>query len=365
MIKRINFIRLRSGRAIGHGCPCFLVAEIGNNHQGEMELAREMVRRAAAAGADAVKFQKRDVEALLTRAGREAPYTGVNSFGPTYGEHRLALELSIEQMAELKELAESLGLVFFASTWDLPSLDQILGLDVDVLKICSADLVNVPLLRAAGRNGVPVILSTGMSSFEDIDTAVAELRNFHDNVVLLHCNSSYPCPDEQIALPAMESLRERYGLPVGYSGHERGLGPSVAAAALGACVVERHVTLDKTMKGTDHKASLTLDEFGVMAGMIREVERAVAVKGKKVFPEEQGAAKKLRKCIVFSRDLPAGHVLAEADLTTRSPKVGVSPVHWDEVVGATLNCPVQHEEPLQWDMISVAPGAEASAAASS
>ena len=364
MMKRINSIRLRSGRVIGHGHPCFLVAEIGNNHQGEMELARDMVRKAALAGADAVKFQKRDMEALLTRAGREAPYTGVNSFGATYGEHRLALELSIEQMAELKTLAESLGLIFFASTWDLPSLDQVLGLDVDVLKICSADLVNVPLLRVAGRDGVPVILSTGMSSFEDIDTAVAELRNFHDNVVLLHCNSSYPCPDEQIALPAMESLRERYGLPVGYSGHERGLGPSVAAAALGACVVERHVTLDKTLKGTDHKASLTFEEFAAMAAMIREVERAMQVKGKKVFPDEQGAAKKLRKCIVFSRDLPAGHVLVPADLTTRSPRMGVSPIHWDEVLGGTLKRPVKHEEPLQWDLISL-PGAECSSLATS
>ena len=346
-------ITLRSGAAIGRRQPCFIVAEIGNNHQGEFDVARQMIDEAARAGVQAVKFQKRDMEALLTREGRAAPYTGCNSFGPTYGEHRNALELSIDQMARLKEYSESLGLVFFASAWDEPSLRQILDLDVDLLKVCSADLVNVPLVRKYARAGIPIILSTGMSTLEDIDVAVAEIRACHDDLVLLHCNSTYPCPEDQIGLPVMDALRERYGLPVGYSGHEKGIGPSVGAAALGACVVERHFTLDKSLKGTDHQASLEPRELARMVTMIREVERAMGVRGKKVFPEEQAAAKKLRKCIVFSRDLPAGHVLTEADLTTRSPRVGVSPVHWDEVVGATLNRPVKHEEPVQWDTLSL------------
>ena len=347
-------ITLHSGITIGLGHPCFVVAEIGNNHQGEFEVAKQMIDEAAKAGVQAVKFQKRDMEALLTREGRAAPYTGCNSFGPTYGEHRNALELSIEQMASLKDYSESKGLVFFASAWDDPSLKQILGLDVEVLKICSADLVNVPLVRKYAASRIPIILSTGMSSLEDIDVALAEIRAYHDEVVLLHCNSTYPCPEDQIGLPVMDALRERYGLPVGYSGHEQGIGPSVGAVALGACVVERHFTLDKTLKGTDHQASLEPAELARMVTMIREVERAMCVKGKKVFPEEQTAAKKLRKCIVFSRDLPAGHVLTEADLTTRSPRVGVSPVHWDEVVGATLKRPVKHEEPIQWDTLSLA-----------
>ena len=346
-------ITLRSGVTIGLGHPCFIVAEIGNNHQGEFEVAKRMIDEASKAGVQAVKFQKRDMEALLTREGRAAPYTGCNSFGPTYGEHRNALELSIDQMAELKEYSESKGLVFFASAWDDPSLKQILGLDVELLKICSADLVNVPLVRKYAAARIPIILSTGMSSLEDIDVALAEIRGHHDEVVLLHCNSTYPCPEDQIGLPVMDALRERYGLPVGYSGHEQGIGPSVGSAALGACVVERHFTLDKTLKGTDHQASLEPGELARMVVMIREVERAMCVKGKKVFPEEQAAAKKLRKCIVFSRDLPAGHVLTEADLTTRSPRVGVSPVHWDEVVGASLKNPVKHEEPVQWDTLTI------------
>ena len=357
-------ITLRSGRCIGLGHPCFIVAEVGNNHQGDMELARQMVREAAKAGVDAVKFQKRHLESLLTRAGREAPYTGPNSFGPTYGAHRLALELSAAQMAELKALSESLGLVFFASAWDEVSLDEMLELDVELMKVCSADLVNLPLLRKVVATKLPVIISTGMSSLDEIDAAVALVRDTHDELVILHCNSSYPCAVEQIGLPVMETLRERYGVPIGYSGHERGLAPSVAAVALGACVVERHFTLDKTQVGTDHKASLEPAELAELVAMIREVEATLIVKGKIVFPEEQAAAKKLRKGLVFSRDLPAGHVLTSADITTRSPLDGISPVHWDEVLGAGLNRSVKHEEPLQWETL-VLPGVRLSAVSSS
>jgi len=360
----IPHISLRSGRKIGTGHPCFIVAEVGNNHQGSMDNARLMIREAAKAGVDGVKFQKRHLESLLTRSGREAPYTGANSFGPTYGAHRLALELSAADMAELKTLAESLGLVFFASAWDEVSLGEMLALDVELMKVCSADLVNLPLLRRVAASDLPVILSTGMSTLEEIDAAIAVVRTRHEDIVVLHCNSSYPCSPEQIGLPVMDTLRERYGVPVGYSGHERGLAPSVAAVALGACVVERHFTLDKTQVGTDHKASLEPAELANLVAMIREVEATLIVKGKIVFPEEQAAAKKLRKGLVFSRDLPAGHVLTPADLTTRSPLDGVSPVHWDEVLGAVLRRPVKLEEPVQWETLSQ-PGVEPRAASSS
>lgn len=348
-------IRLESGRRIGPDAPCFIVAEIGNNHQGELSLARDMVHAAAQAGADAVKLQKRDMDALFTRAGREAPYTGANSFGPTYGEHRLALELDMDAMAELKELAESLGLVFFASAWDLASARQMLDLGMELFKVCSADLVNIPLLRMVGENGVPVIMSTGMSDFEDIDTAVAELRSWHNNIVLLHCNSSYPCPDANIALPVMAQLRRRHGLPVGYSGHESGLGPSVAAAGLGACVVERHFTLDRAMRGTDHKASLEPEDFARMSAMIREVEAAMSQQGKVVYPEERASAAKLRKSIVFTRDLPAGHVVGHADITVKCPGTGISPVQWDQVLGARLRRGVLCEELVDWKALAPKP----------
>jgi len=284
-----NAVILSSDKAIGHDHPVFLVAEIGNNHQGEVETALEMIQEAARCGVDAVKLQKRNTQALLTREGCATPYRGPNSFGPTYGLHRDALELDLEEMARVKALAEELGLVFFASAWDAPSLLQMAELGLELIKIPSADMGCIPLLRQAAALDVPVILSTGMNRLPEIDTAVAELRSYHDNIIVLHCNSTYPCPEDRIGLPVIQQLRQRYKLPVGYSGHEQGLGPSVAAAALGACVVERHFTLDKSQKGTDHKASLEPAEMAALVRMVREVERAMELKEKQVCPSEVAA----------------------------------------------------------------------------
>lgn len=351
-------IRLAGGRGIGPGYPCFIVAEIGNNHQGELSVAKEMVHAAAQAGADAVKFQKRDMDSLFTRAGREAPYGGKNSFGTTYGEHRLALELDMAAMAELKALSESLGLVFFASAWDLESAREMLDLGMEIFKVCSADVVNVPLLRLVGKTGVPVVMSTGMSDWHDVDVAVAEMRRFHDKIILLHCNSSYPCPDEQVGLPVLSELAARYKLPIGYSGHEAGLGPSIASVALGACLVERHFTLDRAQRGTDHQASLEPTAFAQLCAMIREVEGAMLLTEKRVCPTERASADKLRKSIVFARDLPAGHVLGPADITLKCPGTGISPVHFDAVLGARLIRSVAWEEMLDWEQLVLAPAQE-------
>lgn len=350
-------IHLDCGKRIGRDHPVFLVAEIGCNHQGDMQTAMRMIEEAAKAGADAVKFQKRNIRALFTEEGYSRPYTGTDSFGPSYGRHREALELSLDELAALKQYAESHGLVFFASVWDIPSLEDILSLGVELIKIPSADLVNLPLLRRAAESGVPLVLSTGMSDIEDIDVAVAEILPFHDKVVLLHCNSSYPCPDEETAVPVMDLLYKRYGLPTGYSGHEKGLGPSLAAVArgacgaCGACMVERHFTLDKTLPGTDHKASLTPDEFSMLSGLAREIEASLAKKTKEVTPAEKKCAAKLRKSIVFSRDLPAGHVLEEADLTLKCPGDGVSPLMLDRVAGSILKKSVRHDALFDWDMV--------------
>ena len=346
-------IRLASGRRIGHGEPCFLVAEIGNNHQGELALAREMVHAAAASGADAAKFQKRDMAAQFTQAGLSAPYGGANSFGSTYGEHRLALELSLDAMAELKALSESLGLVFFASAWDAVSAREMLDLGMELYKVCSADVVNIPMLRLVGEAGVPVVMSTGMSLWPDIDVAVAEMRRYHERIVLLHCNSSYPCPDELVGLPVMHARARRYGLPVGYSGHEAGLGPSVAAAVLGACMVERHFTLDRTQRGTDHQASLEPDDLALMVRMIREVERAMGVAEKRVTPHEAAMAVKLRKSLVAARDLAAGTVLAPDDLTVKSPGDGLSPELWDAVIGNALTVALPRDGQLLPAMLAM------------
>ena len=342
-------IRIASGRRIGPEEPCFIVAEIGNNHQGDLSIARDMVYAAAAAGADGVKFQKRNMDCLFTRAGKEASYGGKHSFGATSGEHRLALELDMDAMAELKALSEKLGMVFFASAWDMVSAREMLELGMEIFKVCSADLVNIPLLRLVGESGAPVIMSTGMSDWQDVDVAVAEMRRYHEDIVLLHCNSSYPCPDELVGLPVMLSMAKRYGVPVGYSGHETGLGPSIAAVAMGACVVERHFTLDRSQRGTDHQASLEPGHFAGLCAMIRETEAAMRLRKKQVCSTERSSAAKLRKSIVFARDLPAGHVLCQADITVKCPGTGISPVHWDEVLGSRLARSVMCEEQVDWD----------------
>ncbi len=352
LVPKPKTVRLRSGLEIGEGRPCFVVAEIGNNHQGDILIARDMLHAAAESQVNAVKFQKRDNCALLTKEGLNAPYNGPNSFGKSYGAHRAALELTIEEMAELKELSEKLGMVFFASAWDRPSMVQMHELDVELLKVCSADLVNIPMLRQAGAMNLPVILSTGMSSLEEVDIAIAELKRFHDQIILLHCNSSYPCPEEEIRLPVMQALKDRYGYIVGYSGHEAGLGPSLAAVAMGACVVERHMTLDRTMRGTDHQASLEPEDFTRLVSMIREVERTLVSREKVVTPKEKATADKLRKSIVASRDLKAGCILTEEDLTVKSPGTGLSPIHWDSLIGAVLTQDMKQDQFLRWESIS-------------
>jgi len=348
-MKTLPIIKLQNGRTIGSGQPCFLVAEIGNNHQGNEDTAREMIDKAAQSGADAVKFQKRDTCALLTREGREKPYPGPNSFGPTYGEHRDALELPLEAMGRLKDHAQTLGLTFFASPWDLPSLDGLARLDLELIKIASADLTTLPLIRRASELHIPLILSTGMSTFNEIAQTVTEIRRHHSQLVLLHCNSSYPCPPEEVALLVMRKLEQQFGLPVGYSGHETGIAPSIAAVALGACVVERHFTLDRNLPGTDHAASLDPEGFTRMVTMIRETEAALAVPEKCVTPVEAACAIKLRKSIVAARDLPRGILLQPGDLTVKSPGDGLSPLHWDCVVGSVTARPLLEDQRLTWD----------------
>lgn len=304
-------------RALLDSSHCLLVAEIGNNHQGDLELARQCVEAAARAGADMVKFQKRHMPSLFSPQGLARPYGGKNSFGATYGEHRERLELSVDDMVALKGHAEKLGLTFFASVWDEHSLEEMLSIGVGLLKLPSADLINLPLLRACAATRLPLILSTGMSTLAQIDLAVEIVKSYHDDVVLLHCNSTYPCLPENIGLPVMCRLAERYGLPTGYSGHEIGLGPSVGAAALGARMIERHFTLDKTLPGSDHACSLTPEEFSMLSRMVKEIEAASLITEKIFFAEEREVAGKLRKNFVAAYDLPAGHRLKESDLQLR------------------------------------------------
>ena len=236
-------------RVIGEGQPCFVIAEGGVNHNGDPRLAAELVRIAADCQADAVKFQKRTIQELLTQEALERPYLHANSLGATYGEHRLKLELSERDWYRLRDLATELGMEFMGSAWDRGSADLLDALDTPAVKTPSAVLTDLNLLEYIARKGRPMIVSTGMSTLEEVDQAVEHILRFTDQLILLQCTSAYPSEFIDINLRVMETFRQRYGVLVGYSGHERGIAVSAAAATLGACVVERHFTKDRTLPG--------------------------------------------------------------------------------------------------------------------
>lgn len=333
-----------AGKNVGPGYPVYLIAEIGLNHNGDAELAAKLIRTAAASGVDAVKFQKRDSRSLLTRAAYDAPYESPQAYGATYGAHREALELSFEDLRSLKELADSLDVAFIVSAWDLPSVDLCEELGVVAYKVASADVTNLPLLRRLAQLGKPILMSTGMSDEQEIAEAVETVTATNDRLVLLHCVSTYPSDFEEINLAQIGWLRDRFGLPVGYSGHERGIAVTEAAVALGACAVERHFTLDRTMKGPDHAASLEPTGLMRLVRDIRVIETATGDGNRKISDRELQVRKKLGKSLVAAQNLPEGHVLTEQDLIAKSPGTGLAPNRIGELLGRPLVRPIQADE---------------------
>jgi N-acetylneuraminate synthase len=278
---------------IGGGHPVYVVAEIGLNHNGDVELAKRLIDVAAKAGADAVKFQKRTPEIAtpehMRDTLRETPWGTM-----TYLEYRYRVEFGRDEYVEIGDYATMQGLDWFASPWDVPSVDFLEDLNVVAHKVASASLTDLELLAALRDTGKPVILSTGMSTIEQIDRALDVLGG--DRVVLMHATSTYPMEPEEANLRVISTLRDRYaGIPVGYSGHERGLQISLAAVALGAVAVERHITLDRTMWGSDHAASLEPGGLEHLVRDIRVIETALGDGVKRVFPGELAPMAKLRR----------------------------------------------------------------------
>jgi YrbI family 3-deoxy-D-manno-octulosonate 8-phosphate phosphatase len=270
----------------------YVIAEIGNNHQGDVEIAKELLRQAKLCGADAVKSQKRDIATLLTPEERARPYDSPHAFGRTYGEHRERLELPEPAWRELFVLAESLGIDFFASAWDVPSARLLRSLGCPVFKIPSAATTHTGLLAEVAGYGQPVILSTGMTTLPEIDQAVQTLRRCE--LYVLQCTSNYPCPFDSVHLRVIPALRERYGTIVGLSGHHRGIAVDAAAVALGARVIERHFTLDRTWKGSDHAASLEPGGLARLVRDVRAVEQALGSARKEIQACEEASLHKLR-----------------------------------------------------------------------
>jgi len=274
------------------GSTTYIIAEIGNNHQGDPQIARELLRAAKLCGVQAVKSQKRDVRTLLTPQEFNRPYNSPHSFGRTYGEHREALELSADTWVELMAYAAELGLDFFASPWDVPSARLLADLGTSMFKIPSAAVTNQELLREVASHHRPVILSTGMSTLEEVDRAVEALSD--TELYILQCTSAYPAAFDTINLRTMQTLAQRYQRIVGLSGHHKGIAVDAAAVALGARVIERHFTLDRTWKGTDHAASLEPQGLSRLVRDIHAVETALGDGIKCVQECERSARTKLR-----------------------------------------------------------------------
>ena len=312
------------GRTIGDSCPTFIVAEIGQNHNGDMAIAKQLIKMAADSNADAVKFQKRDIKYDLTEEAYHKPYDNPNSFGATYGEHREFLELSVDQHKELRNYALDHNLLYFCTACDPPSVETMEDVGNPIYKVASRDLTNIPLLRVISKTRKPVILSTGMAGLPEISQAIDELGEGPEWIILLQCVSQYPLEIEKVNLLAMHTMRNKYNVLVGLSDHTTGFIASVAASVLGACIVEKHITLSRAMKGTDHPGSLEDRGLRLMVNYIRHSELAMG-DGKKEFdPVARVAMNKLARSLTSKINIPTNTILEEDMLVLKSPGNGIS-----------------------------------------
>lgn len=290
MTKEIKKVKI-GNRLVGEGEPAFIVAEIGINHNGDISIAKKLIDAAASAGCDAVKFQKRTVEVVYTAEELARPRE--NPFGPTNGDLKRGLEFGEKEYQEIDRYCKEKGMIWFASPWDTGSVDFLEKFNVPCYKIASACLTDDELLKYVRSKGKPVILSTGMSTKEEIEHAVEILGQ--DDLILLHCTSTYPSKVEELNLKVISWLKEEFACPVGYSGHETGVVEPVMATVLGACAVEKHITLDRAMWGSDQAASLEPQGLIRMIRDIKEIPGCLGDGEKKVFESEMPILQKLRK----------------------------------------------------------------------
>jgi len=334
------------GKAITRDGPAYVIAEIGHNHQGDVEKAKALIHSAKECGADAVKLQKRDNGRLYTRALYDAPYDNEHSFGPTYGEHREALELSAAEWLELREFSREEGVTLFGTVFDEASADFLGELGMPAFKIASGDLTNTPLLRHVARMGRPMFVSTGGGTLEDVERAVDTILPLNEHLCVMQCTASYPAEVEELNLGVIETYRERFPeLVIGFSDHQSGIAMSMVGYLLGARVIEKHFTLNHAWKGSDQAFSLMPEGLRRLVRDLRRVPEAVGDGVKRPLESEERPLEKMGKKLVAARDLPAGHVLGSSDLVARSPADGgLPPYELDELLGRRLARPLTVEQ---------------------
>ncbi|MEL7336187.1 MAG: N-acetylneuraminate synthase family protein, partial [Planctomycetota bacterium] len=328
-------------------------AEIGQNHNGQIGMARRLIDMAADCGCDAVKFQKRDVEWELTRDAYNRPYTTENSFGETYGLHREFLELTEQQHRELRDYALSRGLIYFCTACDPPSVEAMDRIGNPLFKIASRDITNIPLLERIRATGKPVVISTGMASMDEIGDALRVFEGTSTGCLITHCVSQYPTDLENVNLRAMRSIAEQFSCEVGLSDHTTGIVTCVAAAALGASFIEKHVTLSRAMPGTDHAAALEKNELRQLVQDIRAVELAMGDGTKSFLPLVTAAKNKLSRSLTSKTFIPAGTLLSEEHLILKSPGVGISWKRRDEILGCRVQSDIPKDTTLTRQMFEL------------
>lgn len=316
-----------------------IIAEAGVNHNGSIELAKKLVEKAKEAGVDYIKFQTFKASKLVTKAAKQAEYQQRNTGGQTNSQYQMLkkLELSPGEHEVLIDYCCQLGIKFFSTAFDFDSIEYLHSLNLGLWKIPSGEVTNYPFLKRIAAYNEKTILSTGMCDMQDVRNAVETLYKnglSKENLILLHCNTEYPTPFEDVNLKAMDALRKEFGVEVGYSDHTKGIEVPIAAVALGATVIEKHFTLDRTLPGPDHKASLEPDELKAMVKAIRNIEKAVSGDGKKHISEsERKNIAIARKSIVAACDIKIGETFTEENLAVKRPGNGISPMRWEEVLG--------------------------------
>jgi N,N'-diacetyllegionaminate synthase len=329
----------------------FVIAEAGVNHNGSLDTALQLVEAASAAGADAVKFQTFRAESLVTRWGRKAAYQE-RTTAQTESQFEMLQRLELDAAAHerLSEHCGHVGIQFLSSPFDIESVDLLAAMNVSAFKVPSGEITNLPFLRHVACKKRPVILSTGMSTLGEVEEAVHVLKSAGvPELTLLHCVTEYPAPYAEVNLRAMHTLRCAFGLPVGYSDHTPGIDIAIAAAALGAEVIEKHLTLDCSLPGPDHAASLEPTELRQMISSIRNVEAALGTGVKSPAKCELANISVARKSVVAARSLPAGHQLESGDLRIKRPGDGLAPKLLPALIGRTLRTALTEDELIRWE----------------
>ena len=350
---RTKLIRI-GNRAVGFGEPVFIIAEAGVNHNGDVELAKRLINVAAEAGADAVKLQTFKAERVVSATAPKAEYQLQTTDAVESQLDMLRrLELSLEAHRELQAYCQERGVLFMSTPFDEESADLLDELGVPVFKVGSGEITNWPFLEYVARKGKPIILSTGMSYLSEVDEAVRVIRDAGcDQLVLLHCVSNYPADPADANLRAMQTLAAAFGVPVGYSDHTLGIEVAIAAVALGACVIEKHFTLDRSLPGPDHRASLEPDELKSLVRGIRTVEAALGHGCKKPAASEANTAAVARRSLVAVQDIPAGTTLTEELIATKRPGTGLPPAMRPYLVGRTVRVSVPDGTLLKLEMLA-------------